>query len=288
MFYDIFEQLCTSKNIKPNTATKALGLSSATATNWKTSGRVPNGETLAKIADYFNCSVDYLLGRTDAPDADSSLKAHSDESQGLSSEFMFNSVKQRGISSMYELSAKYKDLIDLYENANDQARRIAKFALEVGKRDSRQDNNYSNTLSEPDNTSFEYIRHYFVPAAAGYASPIEGEDYELIERDKNTPSNADFCINIDGDSMEPYIHDRELVYVQRDTSLADFDVGIFFVDGDVLCKQYCIDNMGNLYLLSANPQREDANRIISRESSSTVVCFGKVLLKNKLPKPNYY
>lgn len=95
MFYDIFEQLCASKNIKPNTATKALGLSSATATNWKTSGRIPNGETLARIADYFNCSVDYLLGRTDTPDADSSLKAHSDESQGLSSEFMFNSVKQR-------------------------------------------------------------------------------------------------------------------------------------------------------------------------------------------------
>lgn len=95
MFYDIFEQLCASKNIKPNTATKALGLSSATATNWKTSGRVPNGETLAKIADYFNCSVDYLLGRTDVPDVNCSLTAHNDESQGLSSLFVFNLVKQR-------------------------------------------------------------------------------------------------------------------------------------------------------------------------------------------------
>lgn len=219
---------------------------------------IPSKDILIKISEYFGVSIDYLFG------------------------------VQRDTSSIYELFSKHKDLIDLYENANEQARKIAKFALEVGKRDSRQDNNYSNTLSEPDNTSFEYIRHYFISAAAGYASPIEGEDYELIERDKNTPSNADFCINIDGDSMEPYIHDGELVYVQRDTSLADFDVGIFFVDGDVLCKQYCIDNMGNLYLLSANPQREDANRIISRESSSTVVCFGKVLLKNKLPKPNYY
>ena len=109
MFYDIFEQLCTSKNIKPNTATKALGLSSATATNWKTSGRVPNGETLAKIADYFNCSVDYLLGRTDAPDADSSLKAHSDESPGLSSESMFNSVKQRE-NAQKEKPSEYEGL----------------------------------------------------------------------------------------------------------------------------------------------------------------------------------
>lgn len=30
-------------------------------------GSVPNGEALSKIADYLDCSVDYLLGRTDTP-----------------------------------------------------------------------------------------------------------------------------------------------------------------------------------------------------------------------------
>jgi hypothetical protein len=64
-------------------------------------------------------------------------------------------------------------------------------------------------------------------------------------------------------------------------------VGLFFVDGDVLCKQYCIDNFRNLYLLSANPAREDANRTIPATSGSSVVCFGKVLLPHKLPQPNY-
>ncbi len=136
-------------------------------------------------------------------------------------------------------------------------------------------------------TEIRYIRHYLTPAAAGYASPIEGEDYELMAVDDTVPTRADFCISVSGDSMSPYIEDGSLVYVQRDATLEMFDVGIFFVDGDVLCKQYCTDAFGTLYLLSANPKREDANRIIPRSGDSTVVCFGKVLLPRKLPKPIY-
>ena len=62
MFWDVFNDLCQKNNVKPNTVTKSIGLSSATATNWKTSGRIPSGDALIKIAEYFNVSIDYLLG----------------------------------------------------------------------------------------------------------------------------------------------------------------------------------------------------------------------------------
>ena len=132
-----------------------------------------------------------------------------------------------------------------------------------------------------------FIKRYIVPAAAGYASPIEGEDFEQIECPADAPLDADFCINIQGDSMEPYIHDGELVYVKRDTPLHEFDVGIFFVDGDVYCKQWCRDYAGTLHLLSANPRRQDANLELRGTSGRSVVCFGRVLLKHRLPKPSY-
>lgn len=132
-----------------------------------------------------------------------------------------------------------------------------------------------------------YIKHYIVPAAAGYASPIEGEDFELIPRPAEAPARADFCISISGDSMEPYIHDGDLVFVQRDAPLREFDPGVFFVDGDVFCKQWCVDYAGTLHLLSANPKREDANIVIPRDSGRSCVCFGKVLLNRSLPMPVY-
>lgn len=133
-----------------------------------------------------------------------------------------------------------------------------------------------------------YIRHYFTAAAAGYAAPIEGEDFELVPADEKTPANADFCIDITGDSMEPYIHDGQRIYVTRDiTNLQEFDVGIFFVDGDVFCKQWHVDYVGSLHLLSANEKREDANLRISKDSARSVVCFGKVILPRRLPRPTY-
>ena len=40
-----------------------LGFSNSTYTTWKKRGTSPKVDDLAKIADYFGVSVDYLLGR---------------------------------------------------------------------------------------------------------------------------------------------------------------------------------------------------------------------------------
>ena len=131
------------------------------------------------------------------------------------------------------------------------------------------------------------IKHFLVPAAAGYASPIEGEDYEELPRPAEAPEEADFCLTVRGDSMEPYIPDGSLIYVKRGAPLQEFEPGVFFVDGDVFCKQWCTDYAGTLHLLSANPLRQDANLVIPRDSGRVCVCFGKVLLPRRLPVPSY-
>lgn len=64
MFWQNFEKLCALKGSKPNPIAAEIGIGSATITKWK-NGTIPNGETLIKVADYFNVSVDYLLGLED-------------------------------------------------------------------------------------------------------------------------------------------------------------------------------------------------------------------------------
>lgn len=44
---------------------KATGISSGNICDWKSGRSKPNAETLVKVANYFECSVDYLLGLTD-------------------------------------------------------------------------------------------------------------------------------------------------------------------------------------------------------------------------------
>ena len=48
---------------------------------------------------------------------------------------------------------------------------------------------------------------------------------------------AELAVRIQGDSMEPHIHDGGVVYVNHDP-LQNGDVGIFCVDGEMVCKQY--------------------------------------------------
>ena len=64
-FWDIYESLCFKFGKKPNPVGKELGISSGTISQWK-NGSIPSGEKLIQIAEYFNVSVDYLLGRKDA------------------------------------------------------------------------------------------------------------------------------------------------------------------------------------------------------------------------------
>lgn len=67
MFYNIFCELCLKKGVKPTRAALDIGLSNAAPTKWKKTGAAPTGDTLAKIAAYFDVSADTLLGNDRPP-----------------------------------------------------------------------------------------------------------------------------------------------------------------------------------------------------------------------------
>ena len=119
---------------------------------------------------------------------------------------------------------------------------------------------------------------YRTPAAAGYAAPAFGEDFDYIAVAGDVPPGAEFAVRIQGDSMAPYIEDGSVAYVNRDPLKAG-DVGIFCVDGDILCKQYYRDPAGIVYLFSLNRARADADVVFPAASGRALVCFGRVILR---------
>lgn len=118
---------------------------------------------------------------------------------------------------------------------------------------------------------------YQTPAAAGYAAPVFGEDYDSIPVTDGVPAAAEFAVRIQGDSMAPFIADGDVVYVNHDPLKAG-DVGIFCVDGEMFCKQYYKDPAGTVYLFSLNRARADADLVLTAGSGRTLVCFGRVIL----------
>lgn len=167
-------------------------------------------------------------------------------------------------------------LIQQYRKLDKSGRELANIVLnhELGR--------VEQSLEELEDKT-RIIPLYLTPAAAGYASPAIGEDFEDYEVSASSP--ADFAVRIDGDSMEPYIADGSVVLCKRGAIIHDGDVGLFFVDGDMKCKQYCQDYEGNVYLFSANRDRKDADVEIKSSSDIALLCFGKVLLDKAIPLP---
>ena len=53
------------KDLNQTELAKLLNVSKQTVSNWENGNRIPDTLTLSKLADFFNCSVDYILGRSE-------------------------------------------------------------------------------------------------------------------------------------------------------------------------------------------------------------------------------
>ncbi len=115
MFWERLYSLCEKNNIKPNTLAKSIGLSTAIATKWK-NGTIPKGEILIKIADYFDCSIDYLLGRTESIEINNNnhfSNFSKNDIESISNYFLLNAKGQEYIIEQLNFAlsqSKYKKL----------------------------------------------------------------------------------------------------------------------------------------------------------------------------------
>lgn len=63
------KHLAKGKKVQLKIMLEQCNLSKNTLSSMLSGGSTPKSENLAKIADYLDCSVDYLLGRTDNPNS---------------------------------------------------------------------------------------------------------------------------------------------------------------------------------------------------------------------------
>lgn len=56
------------KDLQGKELAKKLNVEPPTVSNWLNGNRFPKDDMLINIADFFECSVDYLLGRTNNPE----------------------------------------------------------------------------------------------------------------------------------------------------------------------------------------------------------------------------
>lgn len=61
--YDIFLRLLAERGVTTADVCKATGISQSTLSNWKKRNNVLSSALLGKIAEYFDVSIDYMMGK---------------------------------------------------------------------------------------------------------------------------------------------------------------------------------------------------------------------------------
>lgn len=259
---DMYKNLKTlreSLNLTQADFGASVGVAKSTYNNYETGVREPKSDFWFAVAQKYKVTIDYLMGYSSDPHKPSNPPRTEKNAPSLSDEAL-------------KVAQDYSDLDQPGKNV------VRVVIAEEGKRVQADRERRSVAPTEPSETRL--IPLYYTPAAAGMMEPAAGEDFDYLEVGPEVPRKADCAIKISGDSMEPYIRNGSIVYVTREP-LENGDVGIFYVDGDMLCKQYYRNEKGNVHLISLNRNRADADRFIHAKGNTDMAYYGRVILPRK-------
>lgn len=226
-------------NIQPATVAKATGIDKSTFSKWKSKPTSKlDLDILVKIANYLNVSTDYLLTgkKTDSKAIiNVGARLQPDEQE------LLNNYRRLPEKERIKLISRAEAIADVYTDAV-------------------QDESYIDLPYDNDNGA----------VSAGFGENLSDyEKWDVIQVAETPESRkADFCLKVQGDSMQPAFHDGDIVLIRKQPSVFEGEIGIFDIDG----KGY-IKKLGTNRLISLNDNYDD----ILFNDCSDIRCFGLVL-----------
>lgn len=197
-------------------------------------------QTIKKLAAALGVSLDYLM-----------VDSIEDPEYGKTFGFKFQNSEVSHIKKYRTLDAHGKDMVDTVLQ-KEHARMLSE------EQDLKED------------AGIIYLMHNSEKASAGKGFYLDGHeqmDRWAVELNELT-RQADFCVDIQGDSMEPRFSDGDTVLVRSQPSVNIGEIGLFAVDGAGYIKRQRAD-----VLESINENYED----IPLDTNMTIKCFGKVI-----------
>lgn len=100
--YEIFKQLLQKYGVTSYEVAKNAGVTQTALSNWKAGRSTPKTETLQKIADYFNVTVDYLLtGKESEINEESGMKPIDELDIAKKLEAVIGDINDKDTSPLY-------------------------------------------------------------------------------------------------------------------------------------------------------------------------------------------
>ena len=120
-----------------------------------------------------------------------------------------------------------------------------------------QNNNVVNINDYIEEESEWYEVKFYGSVSAGTGLYLDDEQVETISFGADMiPNGTDFCLKVNGDSMDPTFHDGDYVFIKRETDFRNGSIGVVIVNGEAYLKKiYITDN--SIKLVSLNKKYKD-------------------------------
>ena len=235
---EIIKELRKQKNLSAKEVAEGCEMSVGVYQKYESGERNLGVPALKALADFYNVSTDYLLGRTE-------IKAMAGTTP----------------AEQLDVSAVEKRIIERYTQLDENMRAVC---VEVFRQLTGAA--FPGENEKPD--IIVYSRMHRMKASAGAGYDLDNEDNWRDIRIYDCPEaeTADFAVEVDGDSMEPDYHDGEIVFIRLADEVPVGAVGLFIHEG----KGY-IKERGEKCLISRNPEYEN----ICGECKTVGLAIGK-------------
>ena len=243
MFNDRLKKLRIANGLNMKQVATGLNMKYTTYVGYEKNEREPNSEILIQLADFFNCSIDYLMGRTE--------RQNSQDENVLIKQKINDSKEQEHIKKYNSLDTYGKKAVDGLLNTE-----------------------YERCTTPIDEEKIIHLPKSVLKASAGSGNWLDEQQLESVSVvDTPTARKANLILEVDGDSMSPMYKDGDNVFVNTNANVEIGDIGIFIVDNSGYIKK-----LGTDRLISVNPEYDD----IFPAEYSDFRCVGKVLGKAEI------
>lgn len=243
MFKDTLKELRKAKGISAQQLAKILDMPFSTYSKYEDGTSTPKYDRLCEIADYFDVSADYLLGRADKPKPES----------------LSDMLRELNIDS------KTRAVICAFAELNKEERAVfVKCLEEIATAKGPEKKKAAKVVT----TIIKKLSPYKASAGFGYGLGDEVQWREAEVIDVAELRKASFEVEVDGDSMEPTISNGDIILIRQQSDIDIGQIGLFIHDGEGYVKE-----KGKGYLISHNEKYPPI------KADETTRCVGLVIGK---------
>ena len=234
MFYDNLKTICDKKNLKITPLVLECGGTKGVIGGWK-KGAVPNSDIVMKLSVRLNVPTDVLL---------------------------FGKEKS---SLTNQLTADEQELFKIYRGLSiENKARVRERATVLSELE-------TPVTKEPEQEQETiFIEYSTLKVSAGTGEPLIDDTYHdfLKVKRSDLTEEANFAVQISGNSMLPRFKDKEWVLLRSQPDVEIGEIGIFIIDGNGYIKERAADR-----LVSINPEYDD----IFFKENQDIKCKGLVI-----------